>query len=172
MASEANTDSVLHTGTHIMIAGLSFQVASLLLFISLCTDFALAARRSNTVPKDITRTMKFRAFLVALTVATLAVFIRSVFRVAELSDGFHGPLDNEEVTYMILEGLMIITASLLLTSFHPGRCFDGEWDGANFTLRKKKVAVAGSEETEMGNRGEKGVVGDTVTPSSVDSTEK
>jgi len=166
MASEANTDSVLHTGTHIMVAGLSFQVASLLLFIGLCTDFALAARRSNTPPKAITRTMKFKAFLIALALATIAVFIRSSFRVAELSAGFHGPLDNQEVTYMILEGLMIISASLLLTALHPGWCFGGEWDGANFALRKRKVGVKGSDKTEVNDNREKGVVEEKVTPAS------
>jgi hypothetical protein len=172
MASEANTQAILHTGTHIMVAGLSFQVASLLLFIVLCIDFALAAKRSDIAPKTVTTTTKFKAFLIALTVATIAVFIRSIFRVAELSKGFHGPLDNQEITYMILEGLMIVSASIALTAFHPGWCFGGEWDSANFQLRKRGKKGT-SEEAEPSNRNEeKGVVEESVTPLSGEAAEK
>lgn len=39
-----------------------------------------------------------------LIVATLTIFIRCVFRVAELSEGFNGTLFNDEVAFMILEG--------------------------------------------------------------------
>lgn len=49
----------------------------------------------------------------------MTTFTRSVFRVAELSGGFSGHLANDQVSYMILEGAMIIIASLVLTIMHP-----------------------------------------------------
>lgn len=55
-----------------------------------------------------------------LTISTLTLFTRSVFRVAELSGGFGGHLANDEVSYMILEGAMVAIASVLLTVMHPG----------------------------------------------------
>lgn len=69
----------------------------------------------------------------ALALATICIFVRSVFRVAELSAGFGGKLANDEVTYMILEGAMIVIASVTLTIMHPGIGFgkvaweEGDW---------------------------------------------
>ena len=57
------------------------------------------------------------------SLATLCILIRSRFRVAELSDGFGSKLANRRVTYMILEGAMILIASVTLTSLHPGVAF-------------------------------------------------
>jgi RTA1 like protein len=138
MASQSNTSTELHNGEHIMVAGLSFQVASLFLFMSLTTDFLLAARRSTLSNfDDVVTTKKFRYFIWAIAVATFCIFVRSVFRVAELSGGFHGPLDNQQATYMVLEGVMVITAGTVLTLFHPGPCFAGRWKAAHF-FRKSK----------------------------------
>lgn len=67
MASEAATKSQEDTGVNIMIAGLVMQVVSLLLFIALCTEFALrcSRRRSEWDPlhETLRNTFKFRAFL-------------------------------------------------------------------------------------------------------------
>ena len=56
-----------------------------------------------------------------------------------LSGGFGGHLANDEVSYMILEGAMIIIASLAFTIVHPGIDFgrvawaEGDW---HFRSRK------------------------------------
>lgn len=75
----------------------------------------------------------------ALAVATVTIFVRCVFRVAELSGGFDGKLANQQITYMILEGAMIVTACIALTVGHPGLAFRGNWVAANFPIRKSKM---------------------------------
>lgn len=60
-------------------------------------------------------------------VATITIFIRSCFRVAELKDGFGGHLANDEVAFMILEGAMVAVAALALTLVHPGFVFGRNW---------------------------------------------
>lgn len=118
-----------------MIGGLSFQVFSLLLFIGLCADLMLSIHSAGKNSKfslnpdcaHIRRRGIFVFFLYAIGISTVAIFIRSVFRVAELSKGFHGPLDNQQITYMVLEGVMIILAVAVLTIGHPGWAFDGLW---------------------------------------------
>ena len=62
---------------------------------------------------------------------------RCTFRIAELSEGFHGHIWNNEVDYMVLEGGMISICALLLTTGHPGVGFGGEFKAANFKLRIK-----------------------------------
>lgn len=62
-----------------------------------------------------------------LSLATITIFIRSVFRVAELKGGFHSKLANDEVEFMVLEGAMIVLATSAMTVMHPGFCFGGLW---------------------------------------------
>ncbi|KAE9965822.1 hypothetical protein EG328_009378 [Venturia inaequalis] len=149
-AIAASSDTVKSTdlGVNIMIAGLSFQVVSLVLFIGLCCDFAWSVRKApkrslNQSSGALRESKKFKAFLICLGIATIAVFIRSVFRVAELSDGFHGKLANQEVTFMILEGAMIIIAVSAVTIMHPYFAFGGAWGEAAWSLRGKKGVEAG-----------------------------
>ena len=59
--------------------------------------------------------------------ATVLIFIRSIYRVAELWEGFGGKLANDEATFMIFEGPMIILAVTAMTVFHPGRIFGDLW---------------------------------------------
>ena len=76
--------------------------------------------------------------LTVLWIATILIFIRSIYRVVELQNGFNGTIANNEVAFMILEGPMIILASLLLTVFHPGYVFKENWQAAAWSLRGKK----------------------------------
>jgi hypothetical protein len=57
--------------------------------------------------------------------------------VAELREGFDGPLANDEVTFMILEGAMMVIATLCLTVSHPGYCFGGYWDQTSWKSIKQ-----------------------------------
>lgn len=66
--------------------------------------------------------------------AAILIFVRSVYRVAELQAGFGGKLANDEVLSVIGERPMIIIASGALTAFHPVFCFGREWRA----LGKKK----------------------------------
>lgn len=65
----------------------------------------------------------FRAFLCALALSTLCIFIRSIFRVAELSEGWEGALVKNQKLFIGLEGATVMVAVLSLNAFHPGLCF-------------------------------------------------
>lgn len=130
-ASHNNTDP--SNGNHIMIAGLAFQVITLLVFMILAADFALTTyKRSKalgtTQALDQTHTklrnsFKFRGFLYALTFATLCIFTRSVYRVAELSEGWEGHLIKTQKYFIGLEGAIVAAGVLALNVFHPGLGF-------------------------------------------------
>jgi hypothetical protein len=64
----------------------------------------------------------------ALLIGTIAILVRSSFRVAELTGGFHGELWNSQVDFMLLDGAMIAIASICLTISHPGLAFHGRWE--------------------------------------------
>ncbi|KAF2028290.1 RTA1-domain-containing protein [Setomelanomma holmii] len=120
-------------GNNIMIAGLSVQVATLLIFILLAIDFAIRTiRRINHLgaqnaldPRHakLRESWMFKGFLVALSLITLCIFTRCVYRVAELSEGWTGHLMAEQNYIIGLEGAVIVVAVYLLNFFHPGFCF-------------------------------------------------
>jgi hypothetical protein len=143
IASGAITQSQTQLGINLMLAGLSVQVASLALFAGLCGDFAFRLyknpQRWSEQYVDLYRSKKFSAFLCGISLATLTIFVRSVFRVAELSGGFRGPLANNQISFMILEGVMIVIATSCLSFLHPGICFQGSWAAANFSMRGKRM---------------------------------
>jgi hypothetical protein len=141
-----------------MIAGLCSQVLSLLVFLVLCLDYFLrlrsVARTKDERFADLTSSWTFRAFAnygaycyasdfelyltcIALWLATALVLIRSIYRIVELQAGFQGSIASNEVAFMVLEGPMIIGASLVLTVLHPGLVFQGNWRAANWTFREK-----------------------------------
>ena len=153
------------TGDHIMVAGLAIQVATLFIFIILCADFALRTlKRMNQMGDAATdpahaklrASWTFRGFLCALSLATLCIFIRSIYRVAELSEGWEGALIKNQKLFIGLEGVMVIVAVLSLNAFHPGLCFRegympktlGRKSGRKFWGRKGNKST---EATEKGS---------------------
>jgi hypothetical protein len=132
-------------GVDIMIAGLISQVITMSFFLALWVDFTLRTRRARlsgslarTQPPlyDQLRTFKtFGLFQWSLFAATILIFVRCIYRVAELWDGFSGHLANDEVTFMIFEGPMIILAVTAITVFHPGRVFGDLWVPAGKGIR-------------------------------------
>jgi len=100
----------------------------------------------------------FACLMIALALATVCILIRSIFRVAELSEGFNGPLANQQVTFMVLEGAMVVFAAVSITIFHPGLAMQGAWKEADFKVcccggrrrrrGEERAAVRGAREKE------------------------
>ena len=144
VAATATTSSQSSTGKSLLVAGLAFQVASLTVFAVACLDLLFLYRNStddalNPAFGKLRSSFKFRAFLWSLSGATFFIYVRSCFRIAELSSGFHSKLANSQITFMILEGMMIVLASLLLTIGHPGWIMSREtWAAADWNARKSE----------------------------------
>ncbi|KAF2088721.1 RTA1-domain-containing protein [Saccharata proteae CBS 121410] len=136
--------SLSQTGVNIMIAGLAFQVFSLFIFICMCAEYAWRVHKNpsqlNGRFTALRSTFMWKAFLAALSLATLTIFIRCCYRVAELKGGFSGSLANNQTLFLIFEGPMIIVACAALTIFHPGVCFKGYWGEGNFSFKTNKNA--------------------------------
>jgi hypothetical protein len=148
LAATADTHSESETGRGIMVAGVVFQVVSLLIFIGLWLEFVFRLRMTNERAKhvdfvELRATSKFTWFQYALGAAVVLIFIRSVYRVAELQQGFDGAIANNEVSFMILEGPMIFLAVLAMTVLHPGIAFGGKWSSAAWSVKQsRKIAFA------------------------------
>lgn len=159
-----------------MVAGLAFQVLTLLIFMILCLDFGLRTRRrfltmgeaafdQNPIYVSLRGSWKFKGFLAALTLATVCIFWRSVYRVVELGEGWTGHLIQQQNLFIAFEGVMVIVACLALNAFHPAICFKegvtglgGIGSGRRARREEKKGVVtaesaSGSEDVEMRRKG-------------------
>jgi hypothetical protein len=121
------------TPNNILLAGLAFQVFTFFLFIVLFALFLSRARhsigrRSSNADKDGPTNgnapVKW-SFILALVVATLMVYQRTCFRLAETSEGLYGGLSTHEVFFGCLEFAPIVIAVYLFSIWHPGRCIPG-----------------------------------------------
>lgn len=143
-------------GNNIMIAGLAFQVFTLLIFILLAIDFAIRTMRRISVlgTQDaldsshaaLRKSLPFKAFLIVLSFSTLCIFTRCVYRVAELSEGWNGHLIKTQKYFIGLEGAIVVAAVLALNLCHPGFCFrealdarDVQASGRHWYGRKRVV---------------------------------
>ncbi|KAF4464987.1 RTA [Fusarium albosuccineum] len=129
------------TGLAIIKTGLAAHLAAISIFVILASElgFRIYRHQDRWNPKfdRLQRSWRFNMFLICLGVATLCILIRTSYRVAELSGGYDSKLANDEVAFMILEGAMIVVSTVCLAVGHPGICFEGRWDEANFQLRKR-----------------------------------
>ncbi|KAL2836708.1 sphingoid long-chain base transporter [Aspergillus pseudodeflectus] len=149
--------STIQAGIKIMLAGLAAQVASLTLYLGICLDLAwriyrLSFRTKGTASPGtdsvenngfalhpdfagLRASRSWGSFLVLQGLATICIYVRSVFRVAELSGGFDSHLANDEVTFMGLEGAMISLAAIALSTWgHPGIGFQGRWSELDYAM--------------------------------------
>lgn len=146
-AFAAMTDgySSARIGANVMIAGLILQVVSLAVFFLICSDFARRCRGNVLVADpELTRIRQrpfFKAFLLAIGLATFAILIRSVYRAVELWQGFSGKLWNDEPAFMVLDGGFVGFASILLSIFHPGLAFAHNWAQLNWSFRTAKSEI-------------------------------
>ncbi|KAI9641625.1 hypothetical protein NHQ30_009479 [Ciborinia camelliae] len=158
------------TGDHIMVAGLAFQVFTLLIFMILCIDFATRTRSRykslgssafDQNPAFITlRSSKgFKGFLIALTVATICIFWRSVYRVAELGEGWSGNLIKKQNLFIGFEGVMVIVACFALNLFNPAITFKEAMTGLGGLGSKKKL-----KKQEQSNKSNSDVEAGKVAP--------
>lgn len=127
---------------HVLLGGLAFQVFTFLVFIVLTHIFLFRARKyisCNTVARI--KTLRAEAmnsdaedainetigaigwdFLWAFNIATVAIYLRTCFRLAETAQGLQEFLMTHEVFFGCLEFAPVVVAVYLFNGWHPGRC--------------------------------------------------
>lgn len=105
------------TANNILLAGLAFQVFSFLLFLTLLGIFIVNARKA-AVSRGEGGMMRFTAAVVG---ASLLVYLRTVFRLAETAEGIGGYAGSHEAFFGALEFAPVVLAVGVLGWWHPGR---------------------------------------------------
>ncbi|CAL1695734.1 unnamed protein product [Somion occarium] len=122
-------------GGNVMLGGIAFQLGSITIYMLLAGEFILrylynrpirnrSAGRSNTPPLE----QKTALMLIGLFFSSLTIFIRSVYRTIELTDGWSGRIIGTERYFNWLDGSMITLAFYTINFLHPGRLIGpGPW---------------------------------------------
>lgn len=165
-------------GTHIMVAGIGFQVLSMSLFIALYfwflhrVHFGLSEQPFPPTLKNwiqlvilnlkveeldhlwepttsnIRRGKWFKYNQLAIMFSILCLYIRCVYRVVELSEGWRGYLITHEKYILTLDGMMIMLTVLTFLIFHPFVLFGKKQLGL-FEFKKDELAVQDSSEADL-----------------------
>lgn len=92
-----------------MLAGIVWQVVTLIVFAALAGDFVLRVSRVRSsltlAASDLLKDMKFRLFAVGLVTAYLTITIRCIYRIAELGGGWGNDIMQNEAEFIVLEGV-------------------------------------------------------------------
>lgn len=104
-----------NTPNNILLGGLAYQVFAMGCFVISTAIFIFRARHQI-------RQAQLTIFVVAFAIATLFVYLRTCFRLAETAEGLGGKLQTEEVYFGVLEFAPVVVAVALFAGWHPGRC--------------------------------------------------
>jgi hypothetical protein len=106
----------------IVLAGLAVQTFAFTCFLVLFGVLTVAMIRDRELGPRLGR---IGPFIVALEVASILVYLRTIFRLVETSEGVFGYLMTHEAFFGGLEFTPIIIAVSILAILHPGRLVSG-----------------------------------------------
>lgn len=114
-------------GTWIMLGALIFQVVSMTIYLLLTGLFFLRVHRGHKrgefSPKKyeyMRNSSFFMSYVYGMFISTIFIYIRCVYRVAEMSHGYDGPLTRNEVWFLIFDASMVIVGVSVITCTYPG----------------------------------------------------
>lgn len=122
------------TGNDILLAGLTVQSFAFLVFLILLTTVIITICGDKEMLEKVKRAR--HPFIGILALASVLVFLRTLFRLAETSQGVFGYLSVHEAFFGALEFAPVVVAVFLLAVWHPGR-----WPTQNLVVEKKASNV-------------------------------
>ncbi|KAF9046648.1 RTA1 like protein-domain-containing protein [Panaeolus papilionaceus] len=139
IASSANTPDGAKSGSNIMLVGIVFQLFVIIVYSFCGLEFFIRHARGTPLQAStrwkiwekkslhllnsdryvaLPRDLKIMA--AALLFNTTALFIRAIYRVVELADGWDGTVFTNERYFNVLDGAMVILAIYTFNFVHPG----------------------------------------------------
>ncbi|KXG48802.1 RTA-like protein [Penicillium griseofulvum] len=105
------------TGTHIMVAGIVFQLFSITIFVFCAADFIRRVMRKRLLQSVTGSVIPLFA---AMILSIVCIYIRSIYRTIELSQGWDGYLITHESYFIALDGAMMVVSVAIFNVLHPG----------------------------------------------------
>jgi hypothetical protein len=116
-------------GGRIMLGGIVFQMIAITGYMILAIEFIFRylndkpfQRPDNEPPTgNYYLDKKMKTMLLGTSFSSLAIYVRSVYRTIELTDGWNGRIITTEIYFNTMDGAMIVLAMYCLNVLHPGR---------------------------------------------------
>lgn len=155
LAASAKSDNaaLLLAGDRVIIVGIALQVAVLLGFGAMASDYLVRVRRAlqsgdeNVLAPGalaLWSDKKARLFFYAVLGAYFSILIRCIYRIAEMSGGWGSTIMRDEPSFIVLEGFLVLIAVFLLTAFPPGFLFPAMAERESQRFRKKSKTSGGN----------------------------
>ncbi|KAI0550605.1 RTA-like protein [Xylaria curta] len=124
-------------GKTIILVGLALQIIFFGLFVIVAASFHVRLNRHSSRPlsrlADIGKREQFLVILWVLYGVSVLIFVRSIIRLVEYTDGGNGPLMSNEVFLYLFDSVPMWAVLALLIYYHP----------SNYVRGKKGVVVPG-----------------------------
>ncbi|KAL8998120.1 MAG: hypothetical protein Q9169_002741 [Polycauliona sp. 2 TL-2023] len=125
-ALSSTSEGGSNAAVDVSIAGLSFQVVVIVVFIALTLEYIWRYRKGQKVtPRTTPLSKGFKIFSWFMTISITFILVRCIYRIDELSEGYEGDLIHNEGLFIALEGVMVLIAAYTLIIAHPGPVFAG-----------------------------------------------
>ena len=117
-ASEASkVDGNTEPGTHVMVAGIVFQMAAITAFVVCGIDFLRRSRKPHLRERF---TVRMHYLVLATIFSVVVIYVRSIYRTVELLEGWKGYLITTEWFFIGLDGITMVLAVVVYNFIHPG----------------------------------------------------
>ncbi|KAF2467638.1 RTA1-domain-containing protein [Lindgomyces ingoldianus] len=146
VAVSADPPRKSETGTHIMVAGIVFQMFSISVFVILFGIFLSRVQRDHKEGRSKGLSRKIWALISASAFCTLMIYIRSVYRTVELMQGWSGYLITHEDYFIGLDAVLMLLAVLVFNFVHPGWTLP---TAKELEVSGQATPVRGNEEEEL-----------------------
>ncbi|KAG6327927.1 hypothetical protein ID866_11162 [Astraeus odoratus] len=131
-ADEVNQNQDPDQGGNVMLIGVSIQMLAMVLYVICAAEFFMRFLSDSPVRKyyppiseekredRLDQWTRTRWLVVGLIAETTFLFVRSVYRTVELSNGWSGPIISTEVYFNVFDGAMMTLALFTMNLIHPG----------------------------------------------------
>ncbi|KAI0263772.1 RTA1-like protein [Gloeopeniophorella convolvens] len=130
-AIAAGSDTHAKLGSDIALMGIVFQLGSIAVYVTLATEFLRRYSKRRPIHRDAEFSVRgfadkpIKRMIKAISLMTVLVIIRSIYRALELSEGGTGTLSKSQIYFVIFDATMITLAMWTLNIFHPGKLLLG-----------------------------------------------
>ncbi|OCH85658.1 RTA1-domain-containing protein [Obba rivulosa] len=114
-------------GGHIMLGGIVFQMAAITVYMIFAAEFLVRyvldkpfKRGDAPAVKAYNLDKKKKLMLLELTISSVLIYIRSIYRTIELANGWTGVIISTQWLFNVFDAAMITLAMYSLNVLHPG----------------------------------------------------
>ncbi|KAJ2914177.1 hypothetical protein MD484_g6241, partial [Candolleomyces efflorescens] len=128
MASKSGKN--IDLGSHVMLVGIIFQLGVIVVFCTLAAEYLIRHHKDLPLRPRVIQIEKqdqgraivtptLKIMFIGMGLNILFLTIRAIYRVAELAEGWGGPIMKNELYFNVLEGAMIVLAIYTYNFIHP-----------------------------------------------------